>query len=383
VSVPIGGWIINKSSGCGTTISTIATIPSGVTLQPGQHYLIGGSAYSGSVRPDLSGQSLSIATDGGIALLQSAGGPIVDQVGLCNSTQYREGAALAQIIVNGDRSYDRRSGPSPARICVDTNDNLRDFILRTPSDPQNLSSPLRACGNPTQTPTATRFRTATPRPSPTRTPTLPPPPQLVAINEFVPRPDHDWNNDGLVNVQDEYIELINHGTIDVNLGGYSLDDEVNIGSDPYSLPSITISPGERIVFYGSETELLLSDGGDGVRLLKPNGQLMDAYNYFVVRFPDQSYCRLPDNGGADDWNTNCFPTPGLQNALSGSLVSPPNVPDANSLCPIADTLPIDFILAECPPFGNNIWRSSYWDETGWYDEKYLPESPGKWPVFVD
>ena len=54
---------------------------------------------------------------------------------------------------------------------------------------------------------------------------------------------------------------------------------------PVSLPSVTLKPGERIVFYGSETGLLLSDGGDGVRLLKPNGQLADAYNYFVVRVP--------------------------------------------------------------------------------------------------
>jgi hypothetical protein len=53
------------------------------------------------------------------------------------------------------------------------------------------------------------------------------------------------------------------------------------------------------------------------------------------------------------------------------------------LCPIADTLPIDFVLAECKPFGNNIWRPAYWDKTGWFGEKYLPESPGKWPVFVD
>ena len=159
----------------------------------------------------------------------------------------------------------------------------------------------------------------------TRTPTPAPPPPLVAINEFVPRPGHDWNNDGVVNTGDEYIELLNHGVIDVNLSGYRLDDEANIGSEPYSLPSITLKPGERIVFYGRETGLLLSDGGDGVRLLKPNGQLADAYNYSVVRFPDQSYCRLPDNGGLDDWNEHCFPTPGLQNSLSERRVNPPTI----------------------------------------------------------
>jgi hypothetical protein len=220
--------------------------------------------------------------------------------------------------------------------------------------------------------------------TPTRAPTPLPPPPLLVINEFVPRPGHDWNLDGVINAGDEYIEILNHGVIDVNLNGYSLDDEVNIGSAPFRLPAdVTLKPGERRVFYGSETGLLLSDGGDGVRLLKPNGQLMDAFNYRVVRFPDQSYCRLPDNGGADDWNQNCFPTPGLQNSLSGNTVNPPTTGDAENLCPIADTLPADFVIAECLPFGSNIWNPAYWDRFGWYGEKYLPQSPGKWPVFVD
>ena len=208
------------------------------------------------------------------------------------------------------------------------------------------------------------------------------PPPLIAINEFVPRPGHDWNGDGVVNVGDEFIELLNHGVIDVNLSGYTLDDEVNIGSTPYRLPSVTLSPGERIVFYGSQTNLLLSDGGDGVRLIRPNGQLGDAYNYRVVRFPDQSYCRIPDNGGLDDWNQNCFPTPGLQNSLSRTAVNPP-VGGSEDLCPIADTLPIDFVLAECPPFGNNIWNAAYWNRKGWDGQRFLPESPGKWDVILD
>ncbi len=220
-------------------------------------------------------------------------------------------------------------------------------------------------------------------PTPTRVPTLAPPPPLVAINEFVPRPGHDWNNDGEVNVLDEYIEIINHGTINVNLSGYSLDDEANIGSSPYRLPSVTIVPGERIVFYASETGLLLSDGGDGVRLLKANGQLADAYNYTVARYPDQSYCRLPDNGGLDDWNQNCFPTPGLQNSLSGDFVAAPVGTDTTLLCPIADTLPEDFVIAECAPYGNNIWRRAFWDQTGWYGEKVIPNIHSRWDVFAD
>lgn len=221
-------------------------------------------------------------------------------------------------------------------------------------------------------------------PTPTRVPTLPPPPPLIAINEFVPRPGSDWNGDGVVNQGDEYIELLNHGVIPVNLSGYRLDDEANIGSNPFSLPSVTLQPGERIVFYGSQTGLLLSDGGDGVRLLRPNGQLMDAYNYFVVYYPDQAFCRLPDNGGADDWNENCFPTPGLKNSLSGSILRPPAREDASQpLCPIADTLPEEFVIAECAPFGNNIWNRLYWDRFGWYGEMPLLNVNVKWEVFAD
>jgi hypothetical protein len=239
---------------------------------------------------------------------------------------------------------------------------------------------------PTATPSLSRTPTKPRTPTNTRTPTRPPtiaPLPLVAINEFVARPGHDWNGDGEVNTGDEYIELVNHGVINVNLSGYSLDDEANIGSTPHKiLDAITIKPGERIVFYGADTGLLLSDGGDGVRLLKPNGQLMDAYNYTTVRYPDQAYCRLPDDGGADDWHTDCFPTPGRKNA-QGSFGPVSGVPVDESLCPISDILPLDFVVAECDPFGNNIWRPAYWDDPGWMGEEFLPETNSKWSVFVD
>jgi hypothetical protein len=219
--------------------------------------------------------------------------------------------------------------------------------------------------------------------TPTPVPTPLPPPPLLAINEFVPRPGHDWNNDGVVNVGDEYIEVLNHGVVNVNLSGYSLDDEVNVGSDPYRLPSLTLRPGERYVFYGSETGLLLGDGGDAVRLQKPNGQLADAYNYTVVERPDQSFCRLPDNGGADDWNTNCYPTPGLQNSQDEGDKTASSNTTKELYCPIADTLPDAFVQAECEPFGNNIWRPEFWDQTGWYGDQTLPGLNTKWPVFAN
>ena len=368
----IGGWTLRRSAGCGAGTFPITTITAGVILNPGKHYLIGGASYSGTITPDQSvSPGLGIADNGGIALLNGA--TPVDRVGMCATTTYFEPSPLTPLTTQTNRSYDRKA--SPSGLCIDSNNNLADFFVRTPSDPQNLASALTLCGNPTPTPTALPKATAT------KTGIPPPPPPLVAINEFLPRPGRDWNNDGFVNTDDEFIEIINHGTISVNLGGYTLDDEANVGSKPFPLPSITLAPGERIVFYGSQTGLLLSDGGDGVRLLKPNGSVMDAYNYSLASYPDQSFCRLPDNGGLDDWNRTCFPSPGLRNSAGGA----PGVGSGGetSFCPVADTLPLDFYLAECTPFGNNIWSRPYWDDTGWFDEQPLKNYPGKWEIFLD
>jgi hypothetical protein len=255
-------------------------------------------------------------------------------------------------------------------------DRVGNLIKGTPGY-KNWATSVTSTPLPPATPTITPFRTSTP----VRPAYVPPP--LIGINEFVPRPGHDWNNDGLVNVGDEYIEIINHGVNAVNLSGYSLDDEANVGSPPYRLPAGTLKPGERKVFYGKTTGLLLGDGGDGVRLIKPNGQLADAYNYDVVKYPDQSYCRLPDDGGLDDWGQNCFPTPGLKNSLSGNIAKPPTeVDDDQPLCPISDIVPIDFAWAECPSFGN-IWSRFYWDAQGWFGEKNIPDLNSKWDVYVD
>ena len=383
VTVNLNGWKIRGTNSAGV-ISDRYVFTTDVFLAPNQHFLISNILSVDGVPADAT-YPTGITSDGGVALTLSDD-TIIDAAGITNcATCFFEAIPLALLTTDADRSYDRKS--SPLGICVDSDVNAADFFLRNPSNPQNSSSPiLTTCGSPTPTPTATRTptvtKTATKPPTASRTPTSAPA-QLIAINEFVPRPGRDWNNDGLINTGDEYIELINYGTISVNLNGWTLDDEVNIGSAPYRITSITLRPGERIVFYGSQTGLLLSDGGDGVRLLKPSGGLVDAFNYNVVNYPDQSFCRLPDTGGRlRELNRNCYPTPGLPNSLGsapGSSTSTTN----DSLCPIADTLPHEFYLAECDPFGNNIWSRFYWDNTGWYGELKLPNTDGKWDVFAD
>ncbi len=205
--------------------------------------------------------------------------------------------------------------------------------------------------------------TATPSPTPTRTP-IPPtstptsfPNQSVVLNEVLARPGHDWNQDGVVDVNDEFIEIINRGTSAVSLSGWKLDDEYSLGSSPYTLPNITLPAGDRIAIYGFTSHISLSDGGDTVRLLNSGGAITDVITYTVIKGADQSWCRYPENGF---WNSGCFPTPNEENTLLG--VFPPQNEDAvRASCLVPDTVPEEILLIECGLLGMSVRDGEFWE----------------------
>ncbi len=201
------------------------------------------------------------------------------------------------------------------------------------------------------------------------------------INEYLPRPGFDWNQDGTVDVFDEFIEIKNLGPVDINLKGWKIDDEDKSGSDPFTISDVTLKPGERIVFYGLETNILLSDGGDTVRLLNPGNKIFDSHTYSIAKVEDESWCRLPDGNGG--WFEDCTPTPNLNNTRDGQVPTMPEEGFESPVCSLPDTLPEDFLIAECRGYGANIWRSMYWDETGWQGDQFVPANRSKWESFVE
>jgi hypothetical protein len=232
--------------------------------------------------------------------------------------------------------------------------------------------------NVTPTPLASATPTRTSTPVPVAAP-------ILVINEFLPRPGHDWNNDGAVNVYDEFIEVMNAGTVNVTLSGYKLDDyeqdaDGKVISNGFTLPGITLKPGEKAVFYASQTGILLSDSGDTVRLLRAsNNAVLDGYTYPIVKSLDVSICRLTDGYGS--WLERCFPTPGLPNALTGEQFPSASDGEPASVCVLPDTVPEEFVLAECEESGLGIWNRSYWDSlSGEGDEIWQSEESGKGTV---
>jgi uncharacterized repeat protein (TIGR01451 family) len=219
-------------------------------------------------------------------------------------------------------------------------------------------------------------------PTATLAPVVIPPRPL--INEVLPRPGFDWNQDGRIDIFDEFIEIKNIAPADLNLSGWRLDDGLNEGSAPYTLPDVTLKPGQRIAFYGLQTNILLSDGGDTVRLIDPNGRVYDIFTYSVAASADRSFCRLPDGSPTDNsWFDDCIPTPNLTNTREGLVPVMPGGNPESPVCQLPDTIPADFLIAECRGYGANIWNSYYWDRVGWQGRHYLPDNLNKWESFIE
>ncbi len=115
VPVNIGYWLINKSSGCGTGISTLVIIYYGTILQPGQHYLVAAYVASSSIASADQRFAPGIADPGGLALV-SSGGTVVDQVGMCAGTYYHEGNSLPPLPVPPLREHPPLNPGLPTRV---------------------------------------------------------------------------------------------------------------------------------------------------------------------------------------------------------------------------------------------------------------------------
>jgi len=133
------------------------------------------------------------------------------------------------------------------------------------------------------------------------------------LNEFLPNAQRDWNGDGVLDPGDDWIELHNAGSLPWDLKGWMLDDSDGpASSPPYVIPSGTVlAPGAYAVFYASVTGLDLHNTSDTVRLLAPDGSIVDLYTYYNAP-RDRSYSLT--EGCA--WTLEFPPSPGRANGLA-------------------------------------------------------------------
>lgn len=175
-----------------------------------------------------------------------------------------------------------------------------------------------------------------PFPSPGPLPSLPPG-ATVRLNEALPAPKAvDWNGDGRLGQDDEWIELYNPQLQPVFLRGWRLDDAAGAGSKPYVFPdTAVIGPRGHLLIFQDESGLVLNNDADQLSLAAPDGQVLDSLGY-QSSSPDQSLARWPD--GTGPWTEGLSPSPGSGNGAGGTA-SPPSPEATETGTPVAAPSP--------------------------------------------
>ncbi len=245
-AIPLEGWLLTDGG-------DIAVLLQG-TLSPGGYYLLERTDDSTiiNIEADLI-YSGSLSNSGESLSLHDAAGALIDSANASGGS-WPAGSAAAR------DSMERGGGGGS---------NWRSFTGYHGLGKDAHGGPIR--GTP-RGPNSVLY----PTPEPTWVP------GKVVINELLIRPHYDWQGTGGIDTGDEFIELLNLGPQPVNLAGWMLDDIPGGGSKPYVLGQVTLAPGSYRAFFRSRTHLALNDGGDTVRLLAPDGRVMESVSYLRV-----------------------------------------------------------------------------------------------------
>jgi len=167
-------------------------------------------------------------------------------------------------------------------------------------------------------------------PTPSVPPPTMPPGAGAVLNEYLPAPrDIDWDGDGVASPNDEWVELFNPGDVAIDLRGWQLDDVADGGSAPFVFPDRTVIAARgHLLIFARDSGLALNNGGDSVRLVRPDGAVADEAA-FARAAPDASFARQGD--GVGPWTDALPPSPGAPNG--GDLPTATDGPPAPSATP--------------------------------------------------
>jgi competence ComEA-like helix-hairpin-helix protein len=128
-------------------------------------------------------------------------------------------------------------------------------------------------------------------------------PTGVFINEIMPNPAGPDETD-------EWFEVLNTNSSDVDLSGWQVKDITGTIST-YTLPQgAKILANSFLVFRRPETNIMLNNDQDGLNLLTPDKKIIDSVNFTTAPL-GQSYNKV---GSVWQWSTTL--TPGAKNIIA-------------------------------------------------------------------
>lgn len=134
----------------------------------------------------------------------------------------------------------------------------------------------------------------------------------IDITELLPDPASPQTD-----AADEFVELYNPNSADVNLSGYVLKTGKALSSR-YTLPEIIIRPGEYLALKSSQTHLGLTNTGSSAALFDPSGRQLGQAVAYTGAKPGQAWA-WSETG----WTWTTEPTPGTANIIAAPEASGP------------------------------------------------------------
>lgn len=150
----------------------------------------------------------------------------------------------------------------------------------------------------------------------------------VWINEVMPVPLSDFNDDGVADTGDEYIELWNAGPAAISLAGWVLEDRP--ADEPAVRRRFTLGPqhflsaGDHLLIWSRESFIGLNNRNERLDLFDAAGNLVDTLSWSDSPGGDRTLSRIPDGGHWDIWS----PSPGRSNGDYSQIIPPTATPPA-------------------------------------------------------
>lgn len=274
----VRGWQVQYISASGSTATTLYTFNG--TAGARTYVLLTHASFVATV-PDLTfgtpADTGRLAKSGGHIQIIDSAGQMIDRVGWGSAAQALVKAVKApEAGTSAFRQQDDQGG------LVNTGDNALDFTITSTPGPAGggytADPPAEIPDDPD---TATPDETDGPEadPSPTQCGSL-------AISELVPNPEGS-------DTGHEYIELRNAGTTTVRTEGCSL--QTSGSSKVYSLPAITLQPGEYRTFSDVETGLTLPNSAGGTVYLLDGTTEVQAVIYPAALGDDVGWAHVDGN----------------------------------------------------------------------------------------
>lgn len=145
--------------------------------------------------------------------------------------------------------------------------------------------------------------------------------QTLKINEFMASNVASITDEAMEH--DDWFEIFNSGTSDIDLGGYYLTDnatDLTKYQFPIGNPNTIIHPGGHLIVWADDsteqgvlhTNFKLAKSGEFIGLLTPDSVYIDSIS-FGAQLDDKSFGRSSD--GASSWIQFNSPTPGSPNMV--------------------------------------------------------------------